>query len=106
MQHHIFFHDHIGHSPYEQQGMIKGFFSLPFFLENLFRKIHEVFEIMDAATGDQIIPLRQVQPPDQVFQQTRVHFAVVDKPYGLSFAPVLNSLLDLLNNISRNIFLI
>jgi hypothetical protein len=55
VQQDIFFLDQVRYPSFGHQWMIKWFFSLTFFRKDLFRKIHEMPEIVNPSTGYQVI---------------------------------------------------
>src|SRR5687768_11642029 len=103
MQEYVALHYDIGYPALQQQRVVKRAYLLALVTEHLFRKIHEVTEIMNSATGYQVVALGQVQLADQVFEETRIHFLVVYETHRLSFAAVLQSFLDFLDQRRGNI---
>src|SRR5690606_37611682 len=86
-----------------QQGMIKRFLPWALYLKYLVRKIHEVPEIMYASAWYQVIPTTKAQTAGEVFQQTGIHFPVINKPYRLAFAAVFQTLLNFFHQAGGNI---
>src|SRR6185436_11162742 len=71
-----------------QQRMQEWLLTLSFFLEYI-REIHEMPEIMYAASRYQAFLSRQVQFADQVIEQPAIHLFVEYKTDGFAFTPVL-----------------
>jgi len=46
-------------------------------------------EVVNATTGNNVVPARKMQPLYQVLEQATVHFFVIHKTRWLAFAPVL-----------------
>ena len=104
MQHHIAFGNDIHDATWlRQQGMHEGPRTWNNIVEHLPRKIHKVFIIMNSATGHHMIFLVQSQPSHQKIQQIGINLLVVHKTRGLSLLPVLQTLLQVINQIGVEI---
>src|SRR5688572_3045673 len=85
--------------------MIERFSSFTFSIKNFFREIHELPEIMNAASWNNIITFGKIEFSDKEFQQTRIHFLVINETYRFSFFPVFQSLFNFLNKCCRDIII-
>ncbi len=66
-------------------------------------KIDKMPEIVNAATGNNIVAFGKMQPLYQVFQQAAVHFLIVHKACRLSFTPVFYAFFYFLNQVGREV---
>src|SRR4030095_16265325 len=105
MQHHVPLQDNIRYTPFRQQWMIERFFAVTFFLENMFGKIHELPEIMDTSSRDQVISFCKVESSYKVLEQARIRFAIINETHRLTLSPVLDSLFSFLNDIGGYVFI-
>src|SRR5262249_24637141 len=71
----------------------------------LVEEVHEVTEIVNACTGNEIVSLSEVQSTDQVLQQTGIHFVVIHESNRLSLAPAAEALFNSLDDVCRYIII-
>ena len=104
MQHHILLRNDI-HNPTRlgQQRMNKRLGARIEIRKNLPREVHKIFKIVNSTPRNHVILLVQTQSLHHKLQQIRINLLVVYKSRRLSFFTILDSLLQIIDQIGMKI---